>query len=195
MNMVRGCGGSGDGVEIMARPSKLTLEVQDRITDSVKTGVPFAAAARLAGVSEGTANEWLYRGKGKDKKRRITPQYAAFAVAIDKAHAVDEAEKVGAIDKAAKGGELVTEKVTIKTVTKSNGETMETKVEEKRMTVPNWQAAAWHLERRHAKDFGEKVPQVPLSERVIALVLLGERHDPLASRTQLKALSAGNEDP
>jgi hypothetical protein len=47
----------------MARPCKLTPEIQQRIGDGVSLGLTYALAANSAGVTYQTYNSWIKRGQ------------------------------------------------------------------------------------------------------------------------------------
>ena len=52
----------------MARNTKLTQDLQDRICDALKRGHYMRTAAPLAGVSARSAQSWLARGRVEEKK-------------------------------------------------------------------------------------------------------------------------------
>jgi hypothetical protein len=47
----------------MARPTKLTPEIQKKIGDGVSLGLTYALAANSAGVTYQTFNSWYQKGK------------------------------------------------------------------------------------------------------------------------------------
>jgi len=47
----------------MARPSKLTPEIQNKIGDNVALGLTYSLAAEAAGITYKTFNDWMNRGK------------------------------------------------------------------------------------------------------------------------------------
>lgn len=49
--------------EFMARPTKLTNEVQQKIGDGVSLGLTYALAASAAGITYQTLNDWIKRGQ------------------------------------------------------------------------------------------------------------------------------------
>lgn len=55
----------------MGRRSKLTPEVQERITDALTVGVPRATAASHAGISESTFYNWLEKGEAANRGRFV----------------------------------------------------------------------------------------------------------------------------
>lgn len=62
----------------MARPTKLTPEVQETICKAIRIGATYQAAAEAAGVSYETFNEWR---KGKAHR------FITFSEAVDRANA------------------------------------------------------------------------------------------------------------
>lgn len=62
----------------MARPTKLTPEVQETICKAIRIGATYQAAAEAAGISYETFNEWR---KGK------THKFIAFSEAVNRANA------------------------------------------------------------------------------------------------------------
>ena len=47
----------------MARPCKLTPEIQPKIGDNIALGLTYALAASAAGVTYQTLKDWLKRGQ------------------------------------------------------------------------------------------------------------------------------------
>ena len=47
----------------MARPTKLTRPVIERVASHVREGLPYASAAALEGISERTFYDWMTKGK------------------------------------------------------------------------------------------------------------------------------------
>jgi hypothetical protein len=68
----------------MARPSKLTPQLQETFVAALRAGAWFSDACRIAGVKKSTAHEWHRRGRGEDP-RPPTPAHVAFAQAVDAA--------------------------------------------------------------------------------------------------------------
>jgi hypothetical protein len=72
----------------MARPSKLTQEIQQRIGDNITLGLTYRLAAELAGVTYKTLNEWNQKGQIEKSGK-----YYQFAQHIKKCNA-DGARKL-----------------------------------------------------------------------------------------------------
>jgi transposase len=136
------------------RPTRLTPEVQETIVTVLKTGAYLETAAAFAGVSLEAVYAWMRRGKLKGRSI-----YKDFRQAVERASAEAEVKDLLVIDAAAKGA---TDPATGATV-----------------RSPNWNAAAWRLERRHPRKWGrfdrvehevgdETVKKGGLTVRVIA---------------------------
>lgn len=85
----------------MARPSKLTPEVQERIASLLRAGNTVEIASQAAGISPETYYAWMNRGltdKPADKP------YREFRSAVETARAESEAVLVTRIAKAAANG-------------------------------------------------------------------------------------------
>src|SRR5271157_2737839 len=66
----------------MARPTKLTPEIQQKIGDSVSLGLTYALAANSAGVTYQTLNQWLKR-----RQTEKSGKYYLFSQYIQKRNA------------------------------------------------------------------------------------------------------------
>jgi transposase-like protein len=75
----------------MARPSKLTPELQEKIVAAIRAGAWFSDACRAAGIKKSTAYEWIRRARGEDS-RPATPEHVAFANAVDAAYAAAQGD-------------------------------------------------------------------------------------------------------
>jgi hypothetical protein len=53
----------------MARPSKLTDEIQQRIGDNISLGLTYSLAAEAAGITYKTFNEYMNRGKTEKSRK------------------------------------------------------------------------------------------------------------------------------
>ena len=113
----------------MARPSKLTLEVQNKLVDLIKAGSYSATAAQVCGISPSTYYNWMRDGRDalakQEEGHKLTAgnkRYLEFMHAIKEAEAIAESIAIAQIRRAAQDG--------------------------------SWQAAAWYLERKHAERWG-----------------------------------------
>ena len=66
----------------MARPTKLTPEVQDLIVDGINAGLTFRLTCARAGVNPGTFYRWLEKGEAAQ-----TGVYREFCDAVERAKA------------------------------------------------------------------------------------------------------------
>ena len=73
----------------MARPTKLSPEVQQKICDAIRAGNYLETAAVLAGVDPSSFRRW--RAKGREARTGV---FCAFCAAVDQAEAEAEAELV-----------------------------------------------------------------------------------------------------
>ena len=116
------------------------------IYEALRAGLPIYRATSLANIGGDTYRKWMQ--KGKDKNRRI---HYDFRKRVQSIQAGIEREKLDIIRRAAEGGEKVVEtKITIGPKGKEITKTRKT-------LSPNWQAAAWFLERRYKEDYGREI--------------------------------------
>jgi|SRR5271157_2462632 len=83
----------------MARPSKLTDEVQQRIGDNIALGLTYKLAAESAGVTYKSLNEWNQKGQ-KEKSGK----YFEFAQHIKKCNADGARKLLERLNDAAEAG-------------------------------------------------------------------------------------------
>jgi hypothetical protein len=84
----------------MARPTKLTKEVQDRILQAVQAGNYLDTAAQFAGIDGSTMRRWLQKGEGEG----AAEPYRTFHTALKSARASAEVRSVALIQTAASNG-------------------------------------------------------------------------------------------
>ena len=83
----------------MARPCKLTSDIQKKIGDGISLGLTYSLAANSAGITYQTLNQWISKGK-TDKSGK----YFQFSQYIQKCNA-DAAKKcLERLNEAAKAG-------------------------------------------------------------------------------------------
>ena len=135
--------------------------IQD-VTSAIKAGNYMEVAAAYAGISKDTFYRWMKRGARekrrvlKDKRSKIKQgelPYVLFAEGVRKALADAEVRDVSMIAKAASGGQVYTEE---KIVYDAQGRVVEKHVVTKK-SAPQWQAAAWRLERKYPNKWGRRV--------------------------------------
>jgi hypothetical protein len=133
----------------MARKSSLTPALERAIVTAIVGGVPYYQACALVGIPTSTASEWLERGEGRHPQRPTTPTLAAFAEAIARAKAQDEARRLLRINQAGQGGQVLAEKTT----TYADGRV----VVERQYAPPDWRSDAWHLEHAYPARYGRRL--------------------------------------
>ena len=85
----------------MARPSKLTPEIQQKIGDNIALGLTYRLAAESAGVTYKTFNDWMNKGKiGRSGK------YYQFYKHINKCNADGARKLLKRIQEVAEAGDI-----------------------------------------------------------------------------------------
>lgn len=161
----------------MARPIKLTPELQKQICDTLAAGNYVDAVCDYVGIGTSTFYDWMKRGE-RGWKKDIDDGYVGFSDAVKKARSQSEIVSVSRIRRAAMGEQVVKRKV----VTKPDG----TQIVEETITPPEWTADAWFLERSFPDRWGRRRVDVSSVNRNIDLSKL--------SIEQLDRISNG-EDP
>jgi hypothetical protein len=83
----------------MARPSKLTKEVQQRIGDNIALGLTYRLAVESAGITYKTFNLWMQQGKNS-----TSGEYSHFYKFIQKCNADAAKRCLERLNEAAKAG-------------------------------------------------------------------------------------------
>ena len=84
----------------MARPSKLTPEVEERILSAVRAGTSIAGAAGYAGIDSSTFHRWMERGDPSGTER-ADARFRSFRRRVEQARAEAEVRDITLIAKAA----------------------------------------------------------------------------------------------
>ena len=84
----------------MARPTKLTKEVQERILQAVSAGNYLDTAAQYAGIDASTMRRWVVKGEAPNAPE----PYRSFCTALKSARATAEVRSVALIQSAATNG-------------------------------------------------------------------------------------------
>lgn len=84
----------------MARPTKLTPEVKDRIMQAVQAGNYLDTAANFAGIDGSTMRRWVQKGEAPSAPE----PYRSFCTSLKSARAAAEVRSVALIQQAATGG-------------------------------------------------------------------------------------------
>ena len=132
----------------MARPSKLTDEVQENICNWLKLGYYQEDAAIMAGISPSTYYEWMKKGDSE----RIALESGEDALALPE-HPLpapeDDAQEIQVVYRFMEFSEAVK---------KARAEAEGAHIRNIRKAADNgvWQASAWFLERSHPKKWGKR---------------------------------------
>ena len=128
--------------------SKFTPRIRSLIYKAYEAGIPSARRiAEIVGIDPSLLSQWLDRGKDPS-----WPAHYAFRQRIMRIQARRESKMIACIEKCAVGGQKVKE-----TQIKISPKKREVK-KRTRETAPQWQAAAWRLERWLPDDYGLKSP-------------------------------------
>jgi hypothetical protein len=131
------------------RPLKLNPKVIRTLMTYVANGNYYQTAAYAAGVSVDSLDSWLKQG-AEDYKTGRKGLFFGLFVAMKRAEAKSEAERVSRIRQAGIGGQ-VSRRVTR---TKRDG----TEETEETFQLPQWLADITFLERRHRERWGRPAP-------------------------------------
>ena len=113
------------------------------IYKALEARLPITKAVREAGVNISTYYKWMERGEGGD------PIYEGFRRRVNTIITGAEAEALKVVREAAAGGQYARE---LKIIIGGKRGREVTRV--RKEVRPQWQAAAWFLERRHREDYG-----------------------------------------
>lgn len=124
------------------RISGLSQARFNALVAAYRLGLPKSTACSFAGISPNTLSTWMRKANDG-----VYP-YTALHAALSQAEAELEAELLGSIVTAGTKRLRYIETVTEETVD-SNGKTVAKTKEVEKVIHPNWNAAAWALERRN----------------------------------------------
>ena len=132
----------------MARPSKLTDEVQENICNWLKLGYYQEDAAIMAGISPSTYYEWMKKGDSE----RIALESGEDALALPEHPLPAPEEEPNEIEVVYRFMEFS------EAVKKARAEAEGAHIRNIRKAADNevWQASAWFLERSHPKKWGKR---------------------------------------
>jgi transposase len=117
----------------MARPTKLTKELHEKLLSAIRAGNYMETAAAYAGISKDTLYNWMRRGARESERLAQNPrakpkkseqEFLEFSDAVEKALAQAEVRDIANIAKASDAGD--------------------------------WRASAWRLERKYPEKWGRK---------------------------------------
>jgi len=133
--------------------STLTKEIQAQIVEILEAGNYQKTAYESLGIPKATYFNWLKEGEtAESKEGKLTKKeetYLDFLDSIKKAVQVARQKNLQCIQDATQGGAVISET----NYYDRSGSLTSTKTV---YTVPQWQAAAWFLERTDFDEFGNK---------------------------------------
>jgi hypothetical protein len=132
----------------MARPSKLTDEVQENICNWLKLGYYQEDAAIMAGISPSTYYEWMKKGESE----RVALESGEDPLALPEHPLPAPEEEASDIEVVYRFMEFS------EAVKKARAEAEGAHIRNIRKAADNgvWQASAWFLERSHPKKWGKR---------------------------------------
>jgi len=182
----------------MARPTKLTPKVQERIVSALRLGATRKASVEAGGISFTTYLEWMQRGEDE-----LTGPYRGFREAVHQAEADVELQFTKVIQDAALGvdveeiSETTKTEIRMKKTRHPDGRTVEepVAVEVTSRTVTrrrefDWRAGESWLKRRRREEWGDSVThegadgqrgELPITEVVVERMSPADGKEPLAS--------------
>jgi hypothetical protein len=150
----------------IGRPTGLNPDMQQRITDMIRVGVPIVHATAAAGISRATYFIWINRGQDaadlRDAGQPIPEHeqpYLDFFDAATRARSEAITRAVANVAKAAAGGYPIRE--IERTYRNAEGKLV-TEREVVRAPI-EYRAATWYLERADRENFGKSTVDVQLS--------------------------------
>lgn len=144
------------------RPSLISAQIVENILSAIRAGTYIETAAAFAGITKDTLYRWLKRGRREKRRLEKNPRsrmsasetpYVIFADGVMKAFADAEVRDVSIIAQAARGGQKYVEE---KIIVDAKGNVVSKQTTTKTIQ-PQWQAAAWRLERKYPKKWGRRV--------------------------------------
>ena len=132
----------------MARPSKLTPEVQENICNWLKLGYYQEDAAIMAGISPSTYYEWMKKGEQErvaleEGEKALTLPDTSLPASEDGTPEIELIYPFLEFSEAVKKARAEAEGAHIKNIRKAADNGV-------------WQASAWFLERSHPKKWGKR---------------------------------------
>lgn len=133
----------------MARPTKLTPEVQENICNWLKLGYYQEDAAIMAGISPSTYYEWMKKGDEEGKQLESGKGLPAPA---------NDNSLIAPVDEAQEGEVILPFLEFSEAVKKARAEAEGAHIRNIRKAADNgvWQASAWFLERSFPRKWGKR---------------------------------------
>jgi len=145
------------------RPSLLDVEVEKKLIEASRQGMPVETAAAFAGIGKSTFMEWLARGRWEANRRqeggepyRSEDPYLRLLEQVDAAREIAHAGAVIQLRRLINGG-FVLKEVTRKVRDPETGQIVEETTVDR--AAPDFKAIAFYLERQHARHWGKDAHQ------------------------------------
>jgi hypothetical protein len=147
--------------------SLLTVDVETRLLEASRQGMPVEAAAAYAGIGKSTFMDWMARGRAEWTSRQAggTPDpaedpYVQLLERIDLAREQAHAQTVVQLRRLINGGFVVKE-THKKTRDPETGDIVHETVVDR--AAPDYRAITWYLERAHRATWGKDATQVEIT--------------------------------
>lgn len=129
------------------RPTKCTKRRAKKITECLAKGMTLCAACAAAGTNHRTVRQWIRKGRGEIPCDDPRP-YRQFCKWMEVSQAQLQEECLETIIDVMKGGHVSARTIT----TRPDG----SEIVNEKITTPKAEPAQWLLERKFAKNFGNK---------------------------------------
>lgn len=153
----------------VGRPPGLTPDIETRLLEAIKAGVPVTQAAIYAGVSPSGYGGWMQRGREEldrladgttdaarlergEPAREVEALFAGFAERVLRARSEVAVRSIALVQRGAAGGQVVKKRT--RTFVDDRGRTV-TETEEE-VSPGDWRAAKWLLEVSFRNEFGQQ---------------------------------------
>jgi hypothetical protein len=148
------------------RPVLLTPEVESKLIDATRQGVPVETAAAFASISRASFMRWLARGRDEltrqDDGQDPDPNEAPYAQLLERvaAHELAHAGAVPQLRRLINGGFVVKE-ITKEVRDPETGQVYEETTVDR--AAPDFRTISWYLKRAHRSQWGKDALEVQIS--------------------------------